>query len=161
MSEHQISHTADIDAPPERVWEVLADQSVLPHWVPMVDEVLDVAGETDGLGMTRTCRVRFGRRTGTMTEQCVEFVPPRRATYRVTDDSLGFRKMLDDYRFSLTLDERPGGRCAVTIDTYYTPRNVGVAILNRLLLRRQMRAPVQAIASGLKRYSERADQSLT
>jgi hypothetical protein len=105
--------------------------------------------------MTRQCSVEFGGRTGTMTERCVEFVPSRRAGYVVDDDTLGFRRMLVDYSFAITLDPRSDRTTALRIDTYYTPRNPLYGLLNQLVLRRRMRRTVDDLLQGLKQISER------
>lgn len=149
---HQATLTVEVNAPAAEIWSVIADQSLLTQWVPPVTELLEVTG--DGVGMTRKCSVDFQGRSGTMTERCVEFVPHRRAGYVVVDDSLGFNKMLEDYGFTITLDDQPGGGTALRWDTYYTPRNFLAALMNRLVLKRKMRKTLAAIASGLKTFSE-------
>jgi hypothetical protein len=105
--------------------------------------------------MTRHCNVELGGRTGTMTERCVEFVSHRRAGYVVDDDTLGFGRMLLDYGFAITLDPRSDRTTALRIDTYYTPRNLLYALLNRLVLRRRMGKLVDGLLQGLKQISER------
>jgi hypothetical protein len=71
----------------------------------------------------------------------------------VVDDSLGFSRLLRDYGFTMTLDDRPVG-CSLRIDTYYTPRNLLAHLINRVILRPQMRMTVRSIADGLKTFSE-------
>jgi hypothetical protein len=63
--------------------------------------------------------------------------------------------MLLDYGFTITLDPRSDRTTAVRIDTYYTPRNLLYALLNRLVLRRRMRGTVDGLLQGLKEISER------
>ena len=105
--------------------------------------------------MTRQCNVELGGRTGTMTERCVEFLPNRRASYVVDDDTLGFNRMLVDYGFTITLDPRSDRTTALRIDTYYTPRNPLYALLNQLVLRRRLRRTVDGLLQGLKDISDR------
>lgn len=150
---HQVTHTCAIAAPRSTVWAVIADDRLLPQWAPVVDALVDVDGP-GGVGTTRTCSVDFQGRSGTMTERCVDFDPERRASYVIVDDSLGFSRLLRDYGFTMTLDDHPDG-CSLRIDTYYTPRNVPAQLMNRVLLRRQMRKTVRSIAEGLKTFSER------
>jgi hypothetical protein len=105
--------------------------------------------------MTRHCNVDLGGRTGTMTERCVQFIPRRRASYVVDDDTLGFNRMLVGYGFTITLDPASDRATALCIDTFSTPRNPLHALLNRLLLRRRMRTVVDGLLQGLKQRSER------
>jgi hypothetical protein len=149
---HQVSHTREIAATRSAVWAVIADDSLLPQWVPVVETLASVDG-LGGVGTSRTCRVDFHGRTGTMTERCVDFDPQRRAGYVVVDDSLGFSRLLRDYGFTMTLDDGPVG-CSLRIDTYYTPRSLVAHLMNRVFLRRQMRKTVRRIADGLKTFSE-------
>jgi hypothetical protein len=90
-----------------------------------------------------------------MTERCVEFLSNRRAGYVVDDDTLGFHRMLVEYGFTITLDQRSDHATALRIDTYYTPRTPLYALLNRLVLRRRMRTTVDGLLQGLKQISER------
>jgi hypothetical protein len=152
---HQITRTVEVTTDPAAVWGVIADSTLLPQWASVVKDVTYLGGEEEGVGMTRHCNVDLGRRTGTMTERCVEFVPNRRAGYVVDDDTLGFQRMLLDYGFTITLDSRSDRTTALRIDTYYTPRNPLYALLNRLVLRRRMRRTVDGLLQGLKEISER------
>jgi len=124
-------------------------------WAGVVKDVTYLGEGQEGVGMTRHCNVELGGRTGTMTERCVEFVPNRRASYVVDDDTLGFNRMLRDYGFTITLEPRSHRTTALRIDTYYTPRNPLYALLNRLLLEQRMRKVVDGLLQGLKQTSER------
>jgi hypothetical protein len=121
----------------------------------VVTDVSYLGDGQEGVGMTRHCNVELGGRTGTMTERCVEFLPSRRAGYVVDDDTLGFRRMLVDYGFAITLDPRSDRTTALRIDTYYTPRNPLYGLLNRLVLRWRLRRTVDGLLQGLKQISER------
>jgi uncharacterized protein YndB with AHSA1/START domain len=152
---HQITRTVEVATDPAAIWGVIADSTLLPQWAGVVKDVTYLGEMEEGVGMTRHCRVELGGRTGTMTERCVEFVPSRRAGYVVDDDTLGFRRMLVDYGFTITLEPRSDRTTALRIDTYYTPRNQLYGLLNRLVLRRRMRSTVDGLLQGLKEISER------
>ena len=151
---HQVTRTVQVATDPAAIWGVIADSTLLPQWAGVVTGVSYLGGE-EGVGMTRHCNVELGGRTGTMTERCVEFLPNRRASYVVDDDTLGFNRMLVDYGFTITLEPRSDRTTALRIDTYYTPRNALYALLNRLVLRRRMRRTVDGLLEGLKEISER------
>jgi uncharacterized protein YndB with AHSA1/START domain len=150
----QLSREVAIDASREAVWSVVADSNVLADWAPPVTRVDDVSEGPEGVGTTRACRVEFGGRKGTMTERCVEFEPPRRASYVVDDDSLGFGRMFDEYGFTISIEEGPNGSSIARTDTYCEPRNPLVRLMNALFMRRRFANTVDELLSGLKRYSE-------
>lgn len=156
---HQLARTVEVNAGPAAIWSVIADSTLLPQWASVVQHVAYVTGDEDGVGMTRRCNVAFAGREGTLTEQCVEFVPNRRASYVVVQDTIGFNRMLDDYGFTLTLHPQPTRgpteRTGLRIDTYYTPRNLRYALMNRVVLKRRMRSVADDLLQGLKRISER------
>jgi len=154
LGQVQIETHIVIEAPPEAVWEVLADSAQLADWVPAVEEVLacSIGGET--VGATRTCAAKLGRRSGTMVERCVELIPPTRIAYVVDDESFGMRRMFDHYGFALDLDGSRSARTKVTLCTCYTPRSPVYSLMNRLVLRRQFRGICRGILEGLKSVTE-------
>jgi hypothetical protein len=152
---HQVTRTVRVATDPAAIWGIIADSTLLPQWARVVTDVSYLGGEEEGVGMTRHCNVELGGRTGTMTERCVEFLPNRRASYVVDDDTLGFNRMLVDYGFTITLEPRSDRTTALRIDTYYTPRNALYALLNQLLLRPRLRRTVDGLLDGLKEISER------
>ena len=152
---HQVTRTVEVAADPAAIWGVIADSTLLPQWAGVVKGVTYLGETEEGVGMTRHCNVELGGRTGTMTERCVEFIPNRRAAYVVDDDTLGFHRMLLDYGFMITLDQRSDRTTGLRIDTYYTPRTPVYALLNRLVLQRRMGKLVDGLLQGLKQISER------
>jgi Polyketide cyclase / dehydrase and lipid transport len=152
---HQVTRSVQVATDPAAIWGIVADSTLLPLWARVVTDVTYLGEEEEGVGMTRHCDVELGGRTGTMTERCVEFLPSRRASYVVDDDTLGFNRMLVDYGFTITLEPRSDRTTALRIDTYYTPRNPLYALLNQLVLRRRLRRTVDGLLQGLKDISER------
>jgi hypothetical protein len=152
---HQVTRSVQVATDPAAIWGIVADSTLLPMWARVVTDVTYLGEEEEGVGMTRHCDVELGGRTGTMTERCVEFLPSRRASYVVDDDTLGFNRMLVDYGFTITLEPRSDRTTALRIDTYYTPRNPLYALLNQLVLRRRLRRTVDGLLQGLKDISER------
>lgn len=56
-----VERTGVIDAPPDRVWEVLADYGAIASWAPNVDHSCLLTGRLDGVGAVR--RIQTGRAT--------------------------------------------------------------------------------------------------
>jgi uncharacterized protein YndB with AHSA1/START domain len=144
-----------INASPARVWSILEDSSLLPKWVPVVDEVVRHE-EREGPGTVRRCNVDFGGRRGYMVERCVEAIPERRLRHVVADDSLGFTRHFADYAFVLELEPERPGRTLITCETFYEPRGVLSRMMNALVMRRKFAATRERILLGLKQISEEA-----
>jgi uncharacterized protein YndB with AHSA1/START domain len=151
---HQLQRSLEILAPRDVVWAILEDSTLLPQWVPAVDEVLGCAPGAESVGSVRECRVNFAGRGGTIVERCVELVPSSFAAYVVDDDSLGFNRMFADYGFTFALEVAEAGRSTVRMDTYYTPRTVVTSVLNVLFMRRRFANTVDEILHGLAELAE-------
>jgi len=150
----QIEQSVDIDASTDTIWEVLSDSRLLPQWVPAVDEVTSCSLDGEGVGATRSCAANLGGKSGTMVERCVEYTPMTRIAYLVDDETIGMRKMFDDYGFSLNLTGLDSERTRVTIETHYTPRNPAYAAMNAMFMRRQFRNVCRDILGGLTAFTE-------
>jgi uncharacterized protein YndB with AHSA1/START domain len=151
----QLERTTEIEAPVTLVWEVLSDSSLLPQWVPAVQEVVACSTEGERVGAVRKCDVELMGREGHMVERCVEFTPMSRAAYVVDDESFGLRKMFADYGFALNLRASGTDRTTVRIETHYTPRNLLYSIMSAVMMRRRFAIVVDALLAGLKSLSER------
>ncbi len=151
----QLEREIIIYAPVSEVWAVIADNTLLPKWVPAVDDVTcDVSHE--GVGTVRSCGVTMAGRSGTMVERCVEFVPETRASYVVDEDTFGFGKMFADYGFTLNFEPLNKDQTQITIESFYTPRNVLFTAMNVVMMRRKFQDVVDDLLMGLKTYVEGA-----
>lgn len=153
QGERQMHRAITIGAPPVAIWTVLSDARLLPDWVPAVQEVLACSADGEAEGAVRTCAVELGGKTGRMVERCVELEPMRRIAYVVDDESFGMARMFTDYGFVISL-AAAGHATSVTVDTHYTPRNQVYALLNLLVIRRQLRQVVDELLSGLRTLVE-------
>lgn len=59
---HQLGRSVEIPVPCDEVWAILEDSTLLPRWVPVVDEVLRCAPGGESVGSLRECRVNFAGR---------------------------------------------------------------------------------------------------
>ena len=81
---HVASSSAELDAPPERIWERITDISAFPQWRKDVKSVEIVERAAAG----PVWRERSG--DGTITYETVESVPPQRLVTRISDRTLPF-----------------------------------------------------------------------
>ena len=78
-----VEFSVEVDAPPERVWEVTSDPANLPHWDRHIVSVRIPPG---GLGPAVTYEVtmRFMALRTTVGAEVLEWDPPRRAIVRLS-----------------------------------------------------------------------------
>ena len=144
MSDYrQISVTARSAAPPEVVFDVIADGARWHEWVPFIPRsVIERAGDPppDGVGSIR----RFGLGPIGSREEITSSVPPRHLTY-VALSGIPVRS------YRATVDLTPdGGGTAISwrgeLETFPGTAGVRAAALRRVL---------QVLATGAAREAER------
>jgi uncharacterized membrane protein len=162
LGHKQLEREATIHAPVQVVYELFTDNRELPNWAPVVDAVVrQEGGDESGVGRTRTCAVTMNGRHGTMVERCVEAVRDTRASFVVVDDSLGFTRLLSDYGFTVHFATIGDDRTSVRIETFYTPATLVAAVLNRLVIKRKLRAAVDGLLAGLRTLAEHRHATTT
>ena len=77
---HTAERSAEVSAPPERVWEALTNVSAFPQWRPDVASVDQLPDKT----------WREHGKHGAITYQVVAAEPPSRLVVRIVDKSLPF-----------------------------------------------------------------------
>jgi carbon monoxide dehydrogenase subunit G len=75
----QIERSREIDATPDRLWEVLADFGALASWVPMIQHTCPLSEQTEGVGTVR--RVQVQRQT--LVETVTIWTPPTTLAYTI------------------------------------------------------------------------------
>ncbi len=74
----------EVEAPPERVWEVVSDPRKLSHWDRHVESVEGVPAGGLAEGVRYTTVMRFMAVRGHVAAEVLEFVPPHRAVIMLT-----------------------------------------------------------------------------
>jgi hypothetical protein len=139
----------DIEATPERVWEVLTDLAAYPAWNPFIVRAEGVV--EPGRRLTLTMQPIGGRAT-TLRPRLVEVDVPRRLRWRGTVGVPG----LVDAEHTFTLDPRASGTRVVHQEDF---RGVLVPFLAASLDRSTLPAFV-AMNEALKSRAERAASRL-
>ena len=76
-----------IQAPVEKVWEVLRNPALLPQWMPVVKHM--VCDEIK-VGGTRSCDIETQGQKGHVTERFVEVIPQRKLSWVFDEENFGF-----------------------------------------------------------------------
>ena len=140
-----------IEADPISVFAVLEDGSLLPQWMPPVKST---TGTKETVGSVRECQVEMGGRAGTVVERVTESIPPKRISWALENDTLGFEKMLNDFSFSFVLKEHERGKALLTNETYYRPKNAMASLMNLFVLKRKFSKIRMAALKGIKKIVE-------
>ena len=78
-----VQFSVEVDAPPERVWDVTSDPANLPHWDRHIDSVSVPHGGL-GLGVRYRVVMRFMALRTTVGAEVLEWEPPWRAVIRLS-----------------------------------------------------------------------------
>lgn len=97
-----VEASVEIDAPPERVWEVVSDPRNLPRWDRRIGAVEDVPPEGLSRGATYTSVLRFMAVHATVHVEVLRWEPPARSVTRLSG--------LLDATVSTSVTALPGGR---------------------------------------------------
>jgi uncharacterized protein YndB with AHSA1/START domain len=73
----QVSVAVEIDAPPERVWEVISAPKNLPHWQRHISRVIGAPRNGLRQGTTYAIELRFLAVRATVRARVLEWEPPR------------------------------------------------------------------------------------
>ncbi len=119
----QISRSRTVAAPPQRVWDVLADFGALSSWAGNVDHscLLDHGPEGPAVGTSR--RVQVGR--DTLVERITEIHPPDALAYDIEGLPRQVRRVANRWTLALLpeslrsspLEPSAGGSTAITLTT--------------------------------------------
>ena len=129
------------EAPPERVYRLVADSSTWPTWSPVVRYERERAGDANGTGEVRVFHNK-GRKALTR-EEVVELTPNRRVGY-ILLSGLAIR----DYRAFIDLTP-DGDGTAIRWHSSFEPKARGTGWLYRLVLQ----AVISRYAKGLAAHA--------
>ncbi len=148
----EFEEQATISAPPEKVWDVLADIGNIHLWNPgVVDSQQTTPGEVS-VGARRRCDLG-GKNY--LDEEVVKFERPHSLTIRITNTNLPFQTA--DIRFSL---EPQGDETVVKVSPEYRLKFGWLGrILDWVMVRSQYSKGMRGLLRGLKDYVEQPDAS--
>jgi uncharacterized protein YndB with AHSA1/START domain len=151
------SESTTIDAPRDRVWEVLAEIGSIHLWNPGVKDSHSTSEASGAEGATRHCDLQRpnGKSAGYLEERAFDWEEGRSFRIEITDSNLPFERAV--IAFALA---DAGDATTVTVSPDYKLRfgPFGRA-LDRLAVRRRYAAGIREMLAGLKRYLETGERS--
>lgn len=143
-----------IEASTAKVWGIVDDISLIPRYHPEVGKVDLISGQSKrALGVKYQCSILEGRK-GTCIEEVIEYVPNKKISTAMPQDSWGLTKVLADFIVDTTVETLDDNSCFLQFDAYYNPIGVWNTILNVLVLRRVFRRRSKSVMEGIKRLAE-------
>ena len=137
-----------VDAPPERVFAVLAQPERTPEWWPSVISVHRTSRGQVGLGSTTESTITALGRRQRAIGRCTVFDPPRRLTVE-TRTELGARSISD----SELAAEGAGTRLRATL-IYRLPGGIFGRFFDDVVVQRQTRQEFEEALLRLKQLIE-------
>lgn len=136
-------------APPQAVWDVLADFGALSSWARNVDHSCLLTPSADGVGLDTCRRVQVGR--DTLVERITEFDPPRTLAYEVEGFAKQVRRITNRWTMSPA-----GDHTAVTLtSTIEIGPNAAQRLAERIAVRLGAKH-LDALLTGLSHRLESA-----
>ena len=138
----------EIDASPERVWEVLADFGGVSNWAPTITESRSLTEANEGVGAERTCdHVKMG----TLEERIVDWEEGERYAYIVTKGLPMPMKSLKNDWSTASANGATRVDLKMVFETKFGPLG---RMMEAMLLRRMMRKEMAITLAGLKYHVE-------
>jgi carbon monoxide dehydrogenase subunit G len=144
-----ISRSRSIIAPPQAIWDVLADFGSLSAWADGVVHSCILNREPDGATIGTTRRVQVGRNA--LVERITEFDPPHALAYDIEGLPRRLHTVVNRWTLLPT-----GGATAVTLNSRV---EIGLGPVSRAaewVVCRGMAKESDAMLSGLARRTENA-----
>jgi uncharacterized protein YndB with AHSA1/START domain len=142
-----LKNTIHIQAPPERVWEVLAKLDALHEYDPGIATSALRSEQRSGLGADRQCDIKSG---GWFRERVTGWEPVRELELTLYDCTLPVRRLRHHY----VLTAEHGGTRVDQTQEYTLKYGLVGAVLDALFVKRKWDAGVKSFFAGLKQYVE-------
>jgi hypothetical protein len=146
--------TVQINASSKRVWDIIDDISLIPQYHPEVGKVDLISGQSKrAVGVKYQCNILEGRK-GSCIEEVVEYIPNRKMSTGMREDTWGMSKMFTDFLAETTVIPRSENSTILQFEAFYNPVGLKNKLLNFLLLRRIMKKRAIQTLHGIRRISE-------
>ena len=154
----QVQCQTAIAAPVEEVWAIVQDSTLLPQWMPNVDHTVITTTQSRAVGEIRQCDVSLSGRSGQLVEQCVEFAPLQKISFKVQHDSFGFSRLISDLGYAMVLKANGPNNTWVRLEYYYQEKGLIGRVVNALMIKPQWNPLCLAMLDGLKQFAEKRQE---
>ncbi|MBI3596587.1 MAG: SRPBCC family protein [Nitrospirae bacterium] len=143
----ELHHTIKINAPLDRVWEVLADLEAVRHYNPMVTHARYISSNRTGVGAARQCDLKP---KGHVRERVIGWEPKQSITMELYESPwpIAFMRWRPELK--------PDGSGAVLTQRMEYGLKFGLLgkIMDALMMRRMLDKGIAETLSNLKRFIE-------
>jgi uncharacterized protein YndB with AHSA1/START domain len=145
-----------IDVPPDQVWSLIADSTLLARWGPPVTAVqlVEPIAGPERVGSRRRVDARFNGKDGHFVEIGTEHVKGRRIAYVIEQDTFGLGRVMTEPGFALDIEPAGPGRSRVTFSFFHHPKGVLGQVMNVLVVLRRQRRNRRVALASLKQVAE-------
>ncbi len=138
-----------INAPTEKVWNILTNLELLEQYDPTVKKSTLISTEKTGLGAKRKVLMLDGKNW--FDEKITDFKINKALTFQLTDCSFPIKGLKHSYTFEVV-----GGQTKVQQVMEYTVKfGLLGKLLDSLMIRKQSDSGIKKFFDGLKRYAEK------
>ena len=145
----KVSRNRTVEAPVERVWELISDPHSLPRWWPKTTRVEDVRDNPEGPGMVWTSVLGTDAGRGVRADyRCTARTTPGHYAWQQALENSPFERVLKAAEVSIILTGR-GDATEVTLTTSETLR--GISRLGSPMMRGAARDRLDEALDGIER----------
>lgn len=142
-----LENSINIDAPPEKVWSVLASLGTIDQYDPGITKSEIISPLQEGPGATRRCDLATG---GWFNEKVTNWTPNESLSFELTECTLPVRRL--KYSYALTSH---GDQTGVRQRMEYELKFGAVGkLLDATMVRKKWNAGIKGFFVGLKHYVE-------
>lgn len=143
----ELQHTITINAPPDKVWKVLADLEAVQHYNPTVSRARYISANRAGVGASRQCELKP---KGTVKERVIAWEPNKALGLELYESPWPIRYM----RWRTEVNPNGFGTVVTQRMEYQVKFGLLGAILDRVVMRRTLDRTIAQVFDGLKRFVE-------
>lgn len=144
----KLHHEIKINAPVEKVWQVLANLEAVQHYNPLVKGAHYVSPNKEGVGATRYCDFKP---KGFSKERVIEWKPKEVLGLEIAESSWPMKFS----RWWTRLKPEAGGTLVTQDLEYEVKWGVIGKIMNALMMRGKLDKVVAEVFQGLKQFVEK------
>lgn len=139
-----------INAPVEKIWEILATPEILDQYDPTVKKSTLISTEKTGIGAKRKVDMLDGKNW--FEERITVFEPNKSIAYQLTDCSFPIKGLKHTYSF-----EKTSNQIKVRQVMEYTVKfGLLGKLMDAMMIRKQSDAGIKKFFGGLKQFAEKS-----